>query len=76
MTGRTDVFLNQTKTSAFLVVHNGRLVEERYLLGHNRESLQSMESGFHARARDLARFGLLYLQGGGSRVVSSCRRRG
>ncbi len=34
--------------------------------------LERMESGFHARARDLARFGLLYLDGGlvaGRRVL-------
>ncbi|MBT8208708.1 MAG: beta-lactamase family protein [Acidimicrobiia bacterium] len=36
-----DVFLDETETSAFLVVHDGRLVEERYLLGHGRESLQN-----------------------------------
>ncbi len=35
------VFLEQTETTAFLVVHEGRLVEERYLGGHDRESAQN-----------------------------------
>jgi CubicO group peptidase (beta-lactamase class C family) len=34
-------FLRETETSAFLVVHEGRVVEERYLQGHSRESMQN-----------------------------------
>lgn len=34
-------FLKETETTAFLVVHEGQLVEERYLRGHSRESLQN-----------------------------------
>jgi CubicO group peptidase (beta-lactamase class C family) len=33
--------LDETETTAFLVVHEGRLVEERYLLGHDRHSFQN-----------------------------------
>jgi CubicO group peptidase (beta-lactamase class C family) len=33
--------LDETETTAFLVVHDGRLVEERYLLGHDRNSFQN-----------------------------------
>lgn len=34
-------FLEETETTAFLVVHHGRLVEERYLRGHDRDSFQN-----------------------------------
>lgn len=33
--------LEQTETSAFLVLHKGHLVEERYLRGHDQQSLQN-----------------------------------
>jgi CubicO group peptidase (beta-lactamase class C family) len=36
-----QALLEETETSAFLVVHHGRLVEERYLPGHDRESVQN-----------------------------------
>ncbi len=35
------VLLDETETTAFLVIHEGRLEEERYLLGHDRHSLQN-----------------------------------
>ena len=38
---RLEVMLETTETTAFLVMHQGRLVEERYLLGHDQESLQN-----------------------------------
>ncbi|NNK08374.1 MAG: serine hydrolase [Myxococcales bacterium] len=34
-------FLEETETTAFLVVHQGRLVEERYLRGHDSDSIQN-----------------------------------
>jgi CubicO group peptidase (beta-lactamase class C family) len=34
-------FLEETETTAFLVVHKGQLVEERYLRDHNHESVQN-----------------------------------
>lgn len=36
-----DVFLEQTETTSFLVVHEGTLIEERYLQGNDRESMQN-----------------------------------
>jgi CubicO group peptidase (beta-lactamase class C family) len=36
-----ETFLDATETTAFLAVHEGRLVEERYLRGHDRESAQN-----------------------------------
>lgn len=36
-----DTFLENTDTSAFLIVHEGNLITERYLQGHDRESLQN-----------------------------------
>ncbi len=36
-----ETFLTETETTAFLVVHDGRLVAERYLGGHDADSLQN-----------------------------------
>lgn len=36
-----QTFLEQTETTAFLVAHQDRLVEERYLQGHDARSLQN-----------------------------------
>jgi hypothetical protein len=36
-----ETFLAESETSSFLVVHRRRLVEERYLGGHDRASLQN-----------------------------------
>lgn len=38
---RLETFLEETETSAFLVVHNGELVTEHYLRGHDRDSMQN-----------------------------------
>ena len=38
---RFDELLDRTGTTAFLVLHRGRLVAERYLRGHDRDSLQN-----------------------------------
>ncbi len=58
-------FLDETETTAFLVVHKGRLVEERYLRGHDRESAQntfSVSKSFASALVGLAiRDGLLEL---------------
>lgn len=34
-------WLDETESTALLVVHEGRLIEERYLQGHDRDSLQN-----------------------------------
>lgn len=38
---RLDALLDSTETSAFLAVHRGRTVLERYLRGHDEQSLQN-----------------------------------
>lgn len=38
---RFATFLDETETTAFLVLHEGRLIEERYLRGHDRTSPQN-----------------------------------
>ena len=34
-------FLEKTEMTAFLIIHEGRLVEERYRGGHDRQSVQN-----------------------------------